>query len=165
MNMLVSTAAIASASIVPAAAQADPVFALIEAHKQAEREYHECYEVLAKLDDELPDGRQKTQWQVWDDEVNIVETDDPRWIANEQRTMAAYRAKEALDLQMISTTPTSFRGAAALLAYAAELTKEDGFGGRYLDDGQSEKALGRTWEHFMFRHVAEAIADLESSSS
>src|SRR5712672_1881842 len=62
----------------------DPIFAAIERHRVAEREYVDILTTKGTLEKELPKHLRKTDIRPRMGVNDIVETDDPRWIAAER---------------------------------------------------------------------------------
>src|ERR1700737_952178 len=83
MNMIVGTAAMsAAAGRISAAPAFRPVYAAIEAHKAAWAAYGVEVKNNDRLEAALPKDRRQSSFS-WDG-LEIVETDDPRWIAHER---------------------------------------------------------------------------------
>jgi hypothetical protein len=101
-------------------AVADPIFAVIEAHRTACDLFTAAVDENSRLEDELPADRQCWQWRVFDREPPANCADDPRWIANELECGRASVAMENAANHMARVKLQTLSGAAALLSYVAE---------------------------------------------
>lgn len=108
-----------------AAAEPDPIFAAIEAHKRvyAALEQHVRYQ--GDLDSELPREEQRSRYTAWDG-LTIVETDDPRWIAAERRCQALFEAEDDAILALVQEPPATIQGVMALLIHVTDHEKKTG---------------------------------------
>jgi hypothetical protein len=154
MNMLVSAAAVATASPL-AATVPDPVFAAIEKHRQACEAL--SIEIL-KTDEleELPKEMRKSNITAWEEE--IVETDDPRWIAHQKALQACNRAEDEATCELAELVPTSAKGALALLEYTAKVESR-GCAWPALYENETDK-LPRSFLYFVSRNLVESLRAL-----
>ncbi|MBR1210244.1 hypothetical protein [Bradyrhizobium sp. JYMT SZCCT0180] len=149
---LVAAPSVALASM-PKLAEPDPIFALIEAHKEAERDYDEhCV-----LDDHwcaiIPqEKRMSTQWG---NELELVETDDPRWIDFNKESICRWQRTEELTYKRLSTPNLSLGGAVALLSYAIEHEAEGTAWPDYVSDAEGN-LLG-SWSSYLHHVVLRAL--------
>jgi hypothetical protein len=114
-----------AATIVPAGALAtlpalaveapDPILAAIEAHKAAAARLEVAIDVENQLEDELPAEARHSEY--FADEMTIVETDDPRWIAAIKAYDETINAVDELAWAFIERPPVTAAGHAAFLAY------------------------------------------------
>jgi hypothetical protein len=134
-------------------AEADPIFAAIEAHRRAIATHSEAVGTEGALEESLPDDQQRSVLTVWREE--IVETDDPRWIAAVRARWATSNSMDDLAIDLLNTEPTTVAGIEALLRYFAD--QEEGFFPYEVshDDG-SEGAFGS----YLVRHAANALRKL-----
>jgi hypothetical protein len=130
------------------AAEADPIFAAIEAHRRAIAAHGEAVGVEMALEVSLPDDRRLTD--AWEDK--IVETDDPRWPAALRAVSAASSAMDDAAIDLVNTEPATLAGIEALLRYFAD--QEDAlFPDEVSNDEGSDEAFGAC----LVRHAADAI--------
>jgi hypothetical protein len=121
----------------------DPIFAAIERHRIAERKFGETITVQDKLQEELPEHLRQSD--IRPPEVSeIIETDDPRWIAAERAHQAALEKEGECAEALLDIRPTTLEGLLALLRYA-------------------EKAdAGRDWPDQIASAAAEALEAIKS---
>jgi hypothetical protein len=130
------------------AAEADPIFAAIEAHRRAIAAHGEAVGVEMALEVSLPDDRRLTD--AWEDE--IVETDHPRWPAALRAVSAASSAMDDAAIDLVNIEPTTVAGVEGLLRYFAD--QEDAlFPDDVSDDDGSVEAFGAG----LVRHAADAL--------
>jgi hypothetical protein len=101
----------------------DPIFALIERHRVAEREYGVILTEQGKLEKELPKESRQSDINVRGE--HIVETDDPRWIAAERKSWDACQKTVVCDRALVETHPTTLEGLKALLRYSTDFLGDD----------------------------------------
>jgi len=154
-------AALPIAAATPAAAtrtpqaEADPIFAAIEAHRRAIAAHGEAVGIEMALEVSLPDDRRLTDVR----EDKIVETDDPRWPAALRAVSAASSAMDDAAIDLVNIEPTTVAGVEGLLRYFAD--DEDNIfpDGVARGDGSEE-----TFETYLARHAADAHRDLAERS-
>jgi len=78
---------------------ADPIFAVIEAHRKAAAEFEECVSLHSRLEQELPDELCQTDIRAY--EETVVETEDPRWIAAERAVLERPDAADEVAYQLL----------------------------------------------------------------
>jgi hypothetical protein len=132
------------------AAEADPIIAAIEAHRRAIAAHSEAVGTEDALGANLPDDQQRSVLTAWREE--IVETDDPRWIAAIRARWAASDAMEDLAIDLLNTEPTTVAGIEALLRYFAGQETEL-FPYEVSHDDGSEGPFGS----YLVRHAADAL--------
>jgi hypothetical protein len=111
-------AATLPAIAIPAlATEADPIFAAIQRHRDAIKAFRDASDRGDCLD--IPVEKRRTHAIAYAD-YEIVETDDPRWIAAERECIVALVASEEAQDALLEVAPTTVAGAAALLSYAAQ---------------------------------------------
>jgi hypothetical protein len=88
---------------------ADPMFDLIEAHREANAAMNASYSEQSRLEEELPNDLTQSKFSAW--ETTIVETDDPRWIANQRNVHMACEADTETALALIQEPPATVEGA------------------------------------------------------
>jgi hypothetical protein len=122
----VAAAALAGGTIVDAvaisgakASTPDPIFAAIEAHKTAERAFSEILAEQSALERLLPDAL--SQSTVGARGERIVETDDPRWIANQRAVDRSSNEGFNRALALLDIRPTTLAGLVSLFRYVGEL--------------------------------------------
>jgi hypothetical protein len=131
-------------------AEADPIFAAIEAHRRAVATHSEAVGTEGALEESLPDDQQRSVLTVWREE--IVETDDPRWIAAIRARWATSNSMDDLAIDLLNTEPTTVTGIEALLRYFAGQEKEL-FPYEVSHDDGSEGPFGS----YLVRHAADAL--------
>jgi len=129
-------------------AEADPIFAAIEAHRRAIAAHGEAVGIEMALEVSLPDDRRLTD--AWEDK--IVETDDPRWPAALRAVSAASSAMDDAAINLVNIEPTTVAGVEGLLRYFAD--QEDAlFPDNVSNDDESLEAFGAC----LVRHAADAL--------
>jgi hypothetical protein len=132
------------------AAEADPIFAAIEAHRRAVAAHGEAVDTENALEVSLPDDQSQSRITVW--EETIVETDDPRWPAAGRARMAASKSMDDLAIDLLNTEPATVAGIEALLRYFADQEQEI-FPEEVSHDDGSEGTFGA----YLVRHAADAL--------
>lgn len=131
-------------------AEADPIFAGIEAHRRAIAAHSEAVDIEMALEISLPADRRRSRITRW--EKTIVEGDDPRWSVSEQARMAASNAMDDAAIDLLNIEPTTVAGIEALLRYFSD--QDDAiFPDDVSDDDESAEAFGAC----LVRHVADAL--------
>jgi hypothetical protein len=139
----------------------DPIFDLIERHKATEAEIDAAVDVHCDLEKSLPQDRRKTFFCAWSQE--IIPTDDPRWIAAQQREWGAFKAGDDAACGLLEIRPTTLPGIAALLQYAFDFVARgrewpDRLGDDKADENPSRYAPeAYDWSSLLHRHVAESL--------
>jgi hypothetical protein len=125
--------AIAVAPVAPAADKSlaaagggvDPILALIEQHKAAERDFGAKLDVIEKLEETLPQHLRRS-WICDLLGAGIIATDDPRWIAAERASWDALRETERLAIALFDMQPLTVAGLVSLLHYAHQYEADGG---------------------------------------
>jgi hypothetical protein len=109
MNMILGTA-IAGTAIAsqPAVAADDPIFAVIERHRKACREYHEAVDIHMAFEDLGMEGQKLAKYKSLVAETNV-----------------AYDRLDDVGCDLINTKPTTLAGILALCQYIKPLFAED----------------------------------------
>jgi hypothetical protein len=107
------------------ATNADPIFAAIERHRVAEREFGEILSHRNKLEQELPKHLRQTDIRPRMGVNNIVETDDPNWIAAERSVYQISEKTAECSTALVETRPTTLEGLKALLRYSTDFLGDD----------------------------------------
>jgi hypothetical protein len=143
----------------------DPILQLIEDHKKAIRDMDDIIDHVSELEQCLPEEKQKSDFYCF--ELNIVPSDDPRWIDITRQYYEGFRKSDDIALQMLTTAPTTLAGVSALLKYATDHVDAgylwpDKLGG--IEDGDDESVVShrRHWFFFLNRSLAEAVRRLEA---
>jgi hypothetical protein len=131
-------------------AEADPIFAAIEAHRRAIAAHSEAVGTEDALQASLPDDHQRSVLNVRREE--IVETDDPGWIAAIRARWATSNSMDDLAIDLINTEPTTVAGIEALLRYFAGQETEL-FPYEVSHDDGSEGPFGS----YLVRHAADVL--------
>jgi hypothetical protein len=157
--LVASTAAMPAAAalglpVAQAAAEPDPIFAAIEAHRQAEVEFGVRVGRRRALEEDLPQRQRKSNNH--HGEQTIVETDDPRWIVAIREEDEGSDLAEEAALAFVRTEPTTIAGVRAMLAYFAEVEAIDG--GIAWPDYVDDKVVGGSVAYFVARNAAAALA-------
>jgi len=106
-----STAVIA-ATVAPAASMTtDPIFAAIEAHRDAMAGSKFINDLHSELDRKLPVERRRSRITPWEEE--IVSTDDPRWIGCTRALMTAFDRETNAAIELLTVRPTTAAGVLA----------------------------------------------------
>ena len=126
----------------------DPVFAAIKAHQKAVEAYNVAARDQDRLEREILNNKRRTSR--CDD---IVQTDDPRWIAHIQELDRSAEAESDAERELASIVPSSMRGVLALLQYATtDVARGHEWSELVDDDG-----VQQTWFYFVHRNVIEAL--------
>jgi hypothetical protein len=140
-------------------ADADPIFALIEQHRAAEDAFGALLIEQSKLEVELPDDLQQSKITVHGAE--IVETDDPRWIAAAQASWGASEEGDRAALALLDTEPTTAAGLAALLRYVYQYEADGGqWPDNVLNDDDADDEYGVSFSSVLLQHAADVIESL-----
>lgn len=153
MNMMLGATAIGLP--VGLAFEADPIFHLIEAHRSAHAAMNDAFSEQSRLEGQIPAGKRESHVDHW--ETDVVDSDDPRWIACQRRLHAACEADTNAALALIEEPPATIKGAIALLQYVAE-TEVDGIefpNGLVTDEDQK---AGKSWSFYLHKNVAKTFA-------
>jgi hypothetical protein len=125
-------------------AEADPIFAAIEAHRRAITAHENALNAESRLDESLSDEQK---------------SDDPRWLAATKATWEASRVMDVVAIDLLNTELTTVAGIEALLRYFAD--RDEGLfpGGVSNDDGSEE-----TFDTELIRHAADALGRIARPS-
>lgn len=130
-RMLLTSGALAAATVAVPIAAADPVGALIEANDPtfarisawlaAYAELEAALDERCRLDATLPHGVTRSHWTIWAEGDDWIEPGDaPEWVAIERVVHARYEAVEAASLVLLDTAAITIAGVVALMKFAAE---------------------------------------------
>jgi hypothetical protein len=138
---------------------ADPIFATIDAHRKAVAEYRGCTDDHSRLEAELPEDRRQSSITAWEDK--IVETDDPRWIAAERGAREMSGLQDDAAYRLLKVSPTTLKGATALLKYYAE-ADVDGYLFPEKADANEQRRFGPSFAQGLASHVSNALATVRT---
>jgi hypothetical protein len=116
---LISRAAAQSGSALVIAVPPDPIFAVIEEHRQAARRLNEICEKNEALEEQIPAERRKAN-SIRDRGSDVGKNDDPRWKEQNAKYWAASDRQRQLEWFFISDAPKTEAGRRALLSYTKE---------------------------------------------
>lgn len=116
------------------ASGADPVFAAIECHRALHLSWSTAVDVQSNLRD-----------------------DDPRYGDADEATDVASDDLDDAAVDLLNIVPTTIAGAAALLRYAYDVTRADGWTWPDHVDAEEEGEDGRSWSDLLCGHVAQAL--------
>ena len=119
----VSVAAALEKSGATIAPGTDPVFAVIEAHQAAGLAFGDAVSAQSKLEKALPRENRRSHIRAFEEE--IVETDDPRWIASQRAVHDLSRQASNRALDLLAIRPTTRAGLVALFRHVAEAEEAD----------------------------------------
>jgi hypothetical protein len=131
-------------------AEADPIFAAIEAHRRAIAAHNDAVCAESALEQSLPRDRRRSR--ITASEENIVENDDPRWLDAIRVRWVAANTMDDLAIDLLNVMPTTTGGVEALLRYFAH-QEEALFPDEGTDDDESIWAFGA----LLVRHAADAL--------
>jgi hypothetical protein len=134
-------------------AEADPIFAAIEAHRSAIAAHGDAVSAESALDQSLPDDRQRSDITAW--EEKIVESDDPRWLAAIRARWEASNFMDDCAIDLVNIDPSTVAGIEALLRYFVD--QEDGL---FPDDVSNDDGSVETFGNCLIRHAADAIGNI-----
>jgi hypothetical protein len=139
-------------------AEADPIFAAIEAHRRAVAAHGEAVEIEMAVEESLPDNQTQSRMTVWRE--TIVETDDPSWVAAIRTRWETSNSMDDLAFDLLNTEPATVAGIEALLRYFADQEQEI-FPEEVSHDDGSEGTFGA----YLVRHAADALRKIARPSS
>jgi hypothetical protein len=135
---------------------ADPTLAAIEAHRRAVAAYNAFCIQQDQLEEEIPREKRQTQYGA-DETDEVIETDDPRWIAFQRELERLYQDESEAECALADIVPTTLRGVISLLNYAAEVEKIRGTWADNLLDPEQPTERARSWYYFVHRNLAECL--------
>jgi hypothetical protein len=143
----------------------DPMLQLIEDHQKSIRQRDEIVKRVSELERSLPKEKQESNFYGW--QLTIVPTDDPQWIDITQRYYEEEERCDEIAAQMVSVSPTTLAGVAAILQYAADHVDAgylwpDDLGELADCDDESMVSHRQDWLFFLNRNLAEAVRRLEA---
>ena len=153
VSSMICAGASQSRAALRAAAIADPTFAAIEAHRKA---YDALSVEIVKTDDleaAIPKDQRKSSINCG--EIEIVETDDPRWIEFKQLLTACNNTEDEALSELADVVPTSTAGMLALLEYTAEHEKKGDAWPNLCEDENDR--WGHSFYYFIHRNLAESL--------
>jgi hypothetical protein len=114
------------------AAEADPIFAVIERHCAAWEIQYDAHEHFLAMDALYPRETEPEEFEEWSVEQRIAWRDEeiarckgnPRDVAYD-RWNEDCKAVDEITAELVATTPTTIAGIAALLGYWSEIMEED----------------------------------------
>jgi hypothetical protein len=131
----------------------DPIFDAIEKHKEA---YHAFSVVVTRQDEleaEVTSEKRQSRCD-YHDRLQIVETDDPRWIEFQKEYERTNDAETQSAIDLINVEKLSFEGVVALLEYV-QFFKD--VGREFPRDVMDDDGLETTWERCMLRNVVSSL--------
>ena len=129
----------------------DPIFALMESHRSAYAAWSAAVDIECRLEEDIPSDLSRTWITVWDDAV--IETDAPRWIDSQTRSMQALDKMRDLAWELAVVPATTLAGIVALTAYVAVCEEQHDL------TAWPQPAVGRdTWPIVFHRNLASALA-------
>jgi hypothetical protein len=96
----------------------DPIFDAIATHKAAERAHSDAVLTQSRLEEKLPREKRRSHISAWEEE--IVETDDPRWIAAVRATSEASDNLDDCAMALLDIRPTTLAGLGALFRHVSK---------------------------------------------
>ena len=146
-----TAANITKASPAAVSIESDPIFAAIAAHERAYATWLASVKHHSKLEQDLPHDKRRTS--VVDEQ--IVETDDPRWIASERAVDEEWEVVCDAAAELVNVEPTTRAGVIALLRYIAEDEKRGGesLPGTLMTDDEPCASFA----YFVHQHVADVL--------
>jgi len=151
--MIIGAAALGNATALQA--EPDPIFAALDAHKQAVAALDTQLINQDDLEALIPKDKRRTI-----SAEEIVESDDPLWIAYQQDLDRLSEAEIAAECELASVVPTSLKGVVALLEYSVEIEKGIGFRHNLFDPEDEKQKIGRSWYYFANRNLIESLKAL-----
>jgi hypothetical protein len=142
----------------------DPILAAIVSHRKAYDTWESEVHCNFRLQEELPIERQRTLIYA-DGEENVVESDDPRWIASERAVAKSYNIRYEAAFALANIEPTSIAGVVALLDYYVEVAvRETHHYACYWPEDLTEDPNGDgpalPLHHFVMTNVAHALEQI-----
>jgi hypothetical protein len=140
----------------------DPIMQLIDRHKAATDDLDAACSHLSDMEEAIPDQLRQGDACRW--EVDVVETDAPRWTAANIRYNDCIIRQDAIAIEMLKVRPTTLTGLRAMLTYAAQHVAEgyiwpnDRDQLKHLDqDEDTMNPGGRDWNFYLIRNLGEAV--------
>jgi len=163
-------AAVAPNAALPLPASADPTFATIERHRVGALAWMGALKTFVELEETLPLALRRSR--CYGGQLEIVETDDPRWIKMLRAYNETHREMEEAATALANVVPTTRSGIVALLDHidsfnrGALTTLKIGFSEHELwpEDLQDErvadgrgKPLKMPWPFWIMRNIQAAL--------
>jgi hypothetical protein len=123
------------------------IFAAIEAHRAAWARLIAALDAQCALERELP--AELRQSHISTCEREIVDTDDPRWIASEEETNIAWEAVDAAAWRILDHEPATLGAVMMLLTYVVAHV-------------QDEPAWPEEWLSEMVKQLSGALARIDA---
>jgi hypothetical protein len=159
--------AVAVTPLSGAAAEPDPIFAAIDAHRRAERMFGVAVRNLSALEEALPGQSIFAVERVLAGRGSPAELDDldPRMVEACQRKDQADDVAHQTAFALLTTQPKTVRGAIALLEYWAEATGENPQVFPESDlDGNCLQDFGMFFARSLVSNAAHALANLGAAA-
>jgi hypothetical protein len=156
---------LAAAAVVPAPAlttalgNADPVLAAIVAHQAVMRAFSDAVTEENELEEALPTDLRRSRINALSE--NIVETDDPRWIAAVRSRSAASDKIDEGAIALLEVRPTTMAGMVTLFRYVAG-ADERVFPDNVLMDDQDDSDHGVDFRTALLLVAAEWLENADS---
>jgi hypothetical protein len=156
--------AVTAPALAASAAEADPIYAAIEADRAARARYLAAIRRVGDLEGMIPWEKRQTHANVLG--VELVETDDPDWIAAEQEVFAAMQARDASASALVTILPTTVAGVVSALEHVAAVVAADE---DWPEEYQSEAddpldaevhPIAAHWFFFFHRRMAHALRSI-----
>jgi hypothetical protein len=145
----------------------DPILAAVDAHARAYEAFSACVVQQDNLEDQLPKDRRRSSFDPCGD-LEIAETDDPKWIAFQQAYDQLSNAETDAAIELINVKPTTVEGAVELLRYVVmRAERGDEWPTGLVDDDVEENASirrGRPWTYFLHRNMVELLSQIAAPS-
>jgi hypothetical protein len=159
MNMIASSGAFVPASLVSAApGGADPIFAVIDAHRKAYAALDSCLTRHGDIEQQLADAVDHLRHDRMERyrELKALQAATPEWVALEQEVEDLHRAEQDATIGLIEVRPATLAGAGALMRYVVEQERL----GNEWPGGLEDTETGfdnEDWATFLHRNIAEVI--------
>jgi hypothetical protein len=139
-----------TATVQSSGAEADPIFALIAAHRRAIAASNDAVATEINLDACLAAERRRSRITAQGE--TIVESDDPRWLAAGRARMEAWNSVDDSAIALLNIEPTTLAGIEALLRHFSGLE-----GWCYPEEVSNDDGSVETFGTFLVRHAADAL--------
>lgn len=161
----IAAAGMATQALANSSQDPDPILRLIEDHKKSITDTEEIIHRVGELEEELPQEKRESNFFAW--KLTIVPTDDPRWIDITHRYYEESERSDNIAVQLVSISPTTLAGVAALMEYAADHVEAGYMWPDDLADEEEDSREGRRgdWFFFLNRHLAAAVQQLAAGGA
>lgn len=133
----------------------DPILAAIEKHRAIYAAHEDAVRRNFALEEELPEDRRQSRYG-YGSGKEIVETDDPRWIASQKEVDELSTAEIDAAAEIVDIKPTTLAGALALLKYTMQHEERNDEWSAMFNDDQGNS---RSWYYFLCQNLVKLLSE------